>query len=87
MLVIDDEFALRHICESLLTSNDYQVVTADSGQRGLAILRERQPEIALIITDLLMPGMTGAELYPWRAARPSVKIIAISGTVSTRPTA
>jgi len=85
VLVIDDEFALRHICESLLTAHDYNVITADNGQQGLAQLRAHQPEISLIITDLLMPGMTGAEFIPLaRGLKPSVKIIAVSGTVTTR---
>jgi len=85
VLVIDDEFALRHICESLLTAHDYRVITADNGQQGLAQLRTHQTEVALIITDLQMPGMTGAELIPLaRGLKPTAKIIAVSGTVAAK---
>ncbi|MFA5262577.1 MAG: response regulator [Opitutaceae bacterium] len=84
ILVVDDEFALRHISESLLTAHDYRVITADSGQQGLALMRENQQDVAMAITDLVMPGMSGAELIPMlRGMKPSLKIVAISGTVAT----
>jgi PAS domain S-box-containing protein len=80
VLVVDDEFAVRHICESLLTAYDYRVLTADDGEHGLTLFRQHLPEIGLIVTDLLMPGLSGVEFI--RAARkfkPQIKIIAISG--------
>jgi PAS domain S-box-containing protein len=80
VLVVDDEFAVRHICESLLTAYDYRVHTAQDGEEALTLLRQRLPEIELIVTDLLMPGMSGFEFI--RTARnlnPEIKIIAISG--------
>ena len=84
VIVVDDEFALRHISESLLTAHDYRVLTADSGQQGLALVRANQAEVALVITDLLMPGMSGIELIQMlRGLKPSLKFVAISGTVST----
>ncbi|OIR06307.1 blue-light-activated protein [mine drainage metagenome] len=83
VIVVDDEFALRHISESLLTAHDYRVLTADSGQQGLALVRANLAEVALVITDLLMPGMSGVELIQLlRGQKPSLKIVAISGTVS-----
>ncbi len=85
ILVIDDEFALRHICEELLLSSGYRVLTADNGQQGLALLRENLLQVSVIITDLLMPGMTGADFIPMaRGLNRDVRIIAISGTVQTR---
>jgi hypothetical protein len=80
VLVVDDEFAVRHICESLLSAYDYRVLTADGGQPALALFRQHLPEIELVVTDLLMPGVSGLDFI--RAARqlkPQIKIIAISG--------
>jgi CheY-like chemotaxis protein len=90
VLVVDDEFAVRHICESLLSAYDYHVLTADGGQPALALFRQHLAEIEVVVTDLLMPGLSGFEFI--RAARnltPEIKIIAISGfageTDSTTP--
>jgi len=80
VLVVDDEFAVRHICESLLSAYDYRVLTADGGQPALALFRQHLSEIELVVTDLLMPGLSGLDFI--RAARqlkPQIKIIAISG--------
>ena len=80
VLVVDDEFAVRHICESLLSAYDYRVLTAEGGQQALALFRQHLPEIELVVTDLLMPGLSGFELVrALRHLKPHVKIIAISG--------
>lgn len=82
ILVIDDEFALRHISENLLTANGYTVITAESGQKGLALLRAHQQDVSLVITDLIMPGMSGTELIPLlKGMKNGLKIIAISGNI------
>jgi PAS domain S-box-containing protein len=81
ILVVDDEFALRNICEHVLTTHGYKVLSADSGQQGLTLMRANVQDVALVITDLLMPGMSGAELIPLlKGLKPSLKIVAISGT-------
>jgi two-component system response regulator HupR/HoxA len=59
ILVIDDEEAILESLELTLTP-EYRVFTASTGAEGLAIL-ERE-EIALIIVDQVMPGMTGVEI-------------------------
>jgi len=80
VLVVDDEFAVRHICESLLSAYDYRVLTADGGQPALALFRQHLREIELVVTDLLMPGLSGFEfIRAVRHLKPQIKIIAISG--------
>jgi PAS domain S-box-containing protein len=82
ILVIDDEFAIRHICEELLGAHGYEVVSAESGQQALGLLREQLEYIAAVITDISMPIMSGAEFIPLaRGLKPSLKIIAMSGTL------
>jgi hypothetical protein len=90
VLVVDDEFAVRHICESLLSVYDYRVLTADGGQQALALFRQHLAELELVVTDLLMPGLNGFEfIRALRNLKPQIKIIAISGfagaTGSTSP--
>jgi len=82
ILVIDDEFAIRHICEELLGAHGYEVISAESGKQGLSLLREQLQYVAAVITDLSMPTMSGAEFIPLaRGLKPSLKIIAMSGTL------
>ena len=59
ILVIDDEPAILESLEMTLTP-EYRVFTASSGEDGLAIL-ERE-DLALIIVDQVMPGMSGVEI-------------------------
>jgi DNA-binding NtrC family response regulator len=59
MLIVDDEPAnLRTLAR--LFREDYEVLTAESGDEALALLG--QHDVALLITDQRMPGMTGIEL-------------------------
>ena len=58
--VVDDEFLLADLLASLLVGEGHEVMTAPHGRAALLIVRERKP--ALIITDFMMPLMTGLEL-------------------------
>jgi DNA-binding response OmpR family regulator len=57
ILVIDDDESVISVVESILTSEGYDVRTADSAARGLEMIAQRAPN--LIILDLKMPGMSG----------------------------
>ena len=57
ILVIDDDTAVLSAVQAILTDEGYDVLTADSGFRGLETLRKEAPD--LIILDLKMPGMSG----------------------------
>lgn len=80
VLLVDDEFSVRQMMEQVLRTHDYRVITADSGATALAVYRSHAEEIAILVTDLLMPGMSGAELiHQLRSRSPGLKVIAISG--------
>jgi signal transduction histidine kinase len=69
LLVVDDEAEVLHSIRDLLRIN-YQVLTSQSGSNALKIL-EQDPEIAVILSDQRMPGMTGVEvLHKAQAIRP-----------------
>lgn len=61
ILVVDDEPVVRHVCQLSLASNDYEVFVTENGMRAMEKLRD-EAEIAIVLTDLKMPGMTGMEL-------------------------
>ncbi|MGO9569900.1 MAG: PAS domain S-box protein [Desulfomonilaceae bacterium] len=61
ILVVDDEQNVRNIIEHLLTGRGYKVFQAESGEKALGIYQEKKEEIDLVLLDLNMPGMGGAE--------------------------
>lgn len=77
MLIVDDESAnLRTLTR--LFREDYEVLTAPSGDEALAVLG--QHDVALLITDQRMPGMTGIELLKKTVAlRPRMVRIILTG--------
>jgi two-component system response regulator HydG len=60
VLVVDDEPALRKSLSRILTSRGCEVLTADDGQAAVETLEQIQPDV--ILSDLLMPRMTGLQL-------------------------
>jgi two-component system, cell cycle sensor histidine kinase and response regulator CckA len=82
ILMIDDEELLLTMGEMVLSSFGYRVLTANSGPRAIEIFSQHQSEIGLVITDLVMPKMSGRELIAQlRLLSPAVKIICSSGYV------
>jgi PAS domain S-box-containing protein len=79
LLVVEDEKSLRRgICE-LLSSLGYTVLAASSGEEALSIASE-QEHIDLLLTDVIMPKMSGRELAQTLGSlRPELKIIYMSG--------
>lgn len=82
ILVVDDETSVRTTVSGLLTSKDYEVSTAENGFD--ALLQMRNVTLALIISDLNMPQMSGFEfLSVVRRRFPEVLVVAMSGAYSS----
>jgi PAS domain S-box-containing protein len=80
VLVIDDEAAIRLSTQQTLESFGYGVLTANGGHEAITIYVAHQHEIAVVLTDMMMPGMDGLEtIKSLRAINPQVDIIAASG--------
>jgi signal transduction histidine kinase len=82
VMVVDDENVLLTMAETVLSEYGYCVVTANSGHKALAILSRGDVQVDLIITDLVMPTMSGRELIERvRKLAPSTRIMSTSGYV------
>jgi PAS domain S-box-containing protein len=80
ILVVDDEAAIRDVAHRVLTSAGYRVVTAANGHEALGLLGDPQLAADLLVTDVVMPGMTAAAFAAQvRALRPGLPVLFMSG--------
>jgi PAS domain S-box-containing protein len=80
ILVIDDEPALRMLAQALLESLGYSVLLACDGHQGVAIHTAQHEQIAAVLLDMVMPGMSGRETFhALRATVPGVRVVICSG--------
>ena len=69
LLIVDDEPSVRELAAEMLRSEGYIVLEASSGPEALEMCAEHQCRIDLLLTDLIMPGMTGRTLADVLTAR------------------
>ena len=82
VLVVDDEGLMLTMAQLILSDFGYHVRTARSGEKALELLALPGPRIQLVITDLVMPQMSGRELMERiRRLVPEVKILCCSGYI------
>lgn len=82
ILMVDDEDLLLTMGQMILSAYDYRVLTANNGRKALEILAENPDKIDLVITDLVMPNMSGRELIEQiRLLAPEIRTICSSGYV------
>ncbi|HMA95330.1 MAG TPA: ATP-binding protein [Polyangiaceae bacterium] len=80
ILLIDDEVAVRVVTNRLLVDLGQRVITAESGRRGIELFREQHSTIDLVLLDLTMPELTGAQvLDELRRIRKDVSVVVTSG--------
>ena len=80
VLLVDDERALLALGASMLSRLGFAVLAAADGQEALAMYREHMDEITLVLLDLTMPGMDGAETFhALRALDATVRVVMSSG--------
>ena len=80
VLVVEDEPAVQQALQRLLSAEGYGVITASNGAEALELFAARKDEIDLLITDIVMPAMTGRALADKCCAmRASLKVIFVSG--------
>jgi CheY-like chemotaxis protein len=80
ILVVEDEAPVRALACRILKDRGYKILEAADGLEALRIAQEYSAEINLVVTDVIMPGISGSTLVVrLQAARPGVKALFISG--------
>ncbi len=75
VLVVDDEFGIVDVLETILTDEGYRVLTACNGKQGLVRLSEEKPDV--ILSDFMMPILGGGEMLRAMAAEPAYRRIPV----------
>ncbi len=87
ILVVDDETSILNVTRATLETYNYRVLTASNGIEAIATYVNNVNEIALVIIDIMMPNMDGiTAIRTLRQIAPEVKIIAVSGLITSQET-
>lgn len=79
VLLVDDEAMILDVA-AMLKKLNYRVISADSGEKAIELIRQADCPIDLIILDLIMPGMDGGETFDRiRELAPELPVIIASG--------
>jgi len=80
ILLAEDEQDVREVAREFLESAGYMVIEASNGAEALRLATEKVADIDLLVTDMVMPGMTGRELAQrMHGLRPGLRAIFMSG--------
>jgi CheY-like chemotaxis protein len=80
VLIADDEEGVRKLVHAVLATNGYKVLEARDGVEALALFEANQLEVRAVVTDVVMPKMTGIELGEHlRRIKPAMPILYITG--------
>lgn len=80
VLVAEDEPALRNLTIHILKNSGYRVLSAESAARTLALARQYDSNIDLLLTDVVMPDLGGPDLVSeMKKTRPAIKVLYMSG--------
>ncbi len=83
ILLVDDEDMIWDVISAMLQELGYQVLLAENGQEAVEIYRRNPGQIDLVLLDMIMPTMSGAEaFFLLKAIDPAVKVLLSSGYVS-----
>lgn len=84
VLIVDDEPAVRIVTQQTLEAFGYRVLEAADGAEAIAIYAQHQDEVALVLTDMVMPVMDGlTTIAALTRIKPDLRIIAASGFNTT----
>src|SRR5215831_10562958 len=84
ILVVDDEPEIRKLVGAMVSQFGYNAITADSGEHAMTLYKNQKGPLALLITDVVQPGMSGPVLADKLSAlQPDLKVLYISGYDNT----
>jgi two-component system cell cycle sensor histidine kinase/response regulator CckA len=80
LLLVEDDQAVRELAERIFRERGYKVTATADGKEALRAFAAEPDRIALVVTDLIMPGMSGRELvHALHQIRPDLKALYVSG--------
>jgi PAS domain S-box-containing protein len=80
ILLVEDEDPVRRVVETMLKRHGYQVLAAASSKAAIAVAEQHRGVIDLLITDIMMPGMSGRKMAECLVTRrPDIKVLYVSG--------
>jgi two-component system, cell cycle sensor histidine kinase and response regulator CckA len=80
ILAVDDDPSILGLLDSALTTAGYRVLLADGGRRAVDLYEKTRDPIHLLLTDVIMPDLTGPVLAErLRAQQPDLQVLFISG--------
>ncbi|HVB32052.1 MAG TPA: response regulator, partial [Gemmatimonadaceae bacterium] len=80
ILLVEDEVAVRRLAERILTSAGYTVLAAGDGAEALQLLAQHRTPVHLLLTDVVLPGISGRELAAKvESTHPEVRVLYTSG--------
>jgi nitrogen-specific signal transduction histidine kinase/CheY-like chemotaxis protein len=80
LLLVEDERSVRELADRILSDRGYKVTPCSDGKEALRAFASAPGEIDIVVTDLIMPGMSGRELVQaLRQIRPGVAALYVSG--------
>jgi DNA-binding response OmpR family regulator len=79
ILIVDDEEDITHLTEKFLQLEKYETITCSNGYEALNIVEEKHDDIALILLDIMLPGMNGYEILTKIKSRyPKILVVLFS---------
>ena len=80
ILLVEDDARVRAVCRSVLRREGYEVIDASDPEEAIEMFRRHRDEIDLVISDIVMPHMTGTQLAEvLRRDRPDLPLLFVSG--------
>jgi len=80
ILLVEDDRDIREVVSMMLEASGYKVIRAENTTAAVEVARTTPASIDLLLTDIIMPGMSGVELYDQvRVLRPGVKRLYMTG--------
>jgi len=87
VLLVEDEASLRALVKRILTGEGYTILEAPDGIKALSLAKEYAGKIDLLLTDVVMPGLNGKEVFSQiKPIHPGSKVLYISGYPDPRIT-
>jgi two-component system, cell cycle sensor histidine kinase and response regulator CckA len=81
ILLVDDEPSMRQMIDQVLRTAGFRVLVAREANEAAEIWSRKGPQIDLLLTDILLPGLSGPELArEFLSSRPDLKVLIISGS-------